>query len=256
MNLPPLSKEMKEKLGIAPDAVPNFPSVDFGLDLHKPQPRKERPLTTEDVNRMFGVSEAVKMNFVPQMLTALAFEQANEFVDYCRDNRIEIYKKHNREIRKCIEGYNRDLRDSYGRAYPAYERYLSRLREYVQVDLFKSWCSFTNEASKQFIGTYHKDIPARIAFIRMLFVFVEDLDKNVDKVIESKLGMPCRRSENPWIALVSALLIDMADMAKQKMQITDGMALCVKILARRCNAIAEEIMAEEGADSVRVIDNL
>lgn len=102
------------------------------------------------------------MNFIPQMLTAIALEEAEKYIDYCRDNRLSDYRKHNREMRKCINEYNYELKRSYGTAWNSYQNYLSRLRERVSVDLFKCWCTFTNEAARQYIGIEHKDIPARV----------------------------------------------------------------------------------------------
>ena len=130
MQLPPLDKELLAKMGIAPDAVPIIPSPaeTFGINIKKPQPQTQKALTSDECVKLFGAREAVLMNFIPQMLTALALEQAEAFIKYCRDNRLSEYKKHNREMRKCIDEYNFELRKSYGRAWYSYQNYLERLR--------------------------------------------------------------------------------------------------------------------------------
>lgn len=196
---------------------------------------------------MFGTHEAVEMNFIPQMLTALALEHAEKFVNYCRDNRLSEYKRHNREIRKCIEKYNRDLRQSYGRAWHSYVTYLNRLRATVEKDLFKAWCTFTNEASRQYVGRPHKDIPALVTFTRMILSFVEDFDQNVDRLIASRLNVPCRRKQDPWIFSVYVLCLDIAEKFSHEMEITETMSLCIKILVQRCRTVVREIIAEEDA---------
>lgn len=249
MQLPPLDKELLTKMGIAPDAVPIFPASagTFGINIRKPQPQTKKDLTSDECIKLFGAHEAVTMNFIPQMLTALALEQAEEFIKYCRDNRLSEYKRHNREMRKCIDEYNRELRASYGSAWYAYQKYLDRLRQTVQVDLFKCWCTFTNEAARQYVGIQHKDVPARVAFIRMLLTFVEDFDKNMDKVIAERLNQPCSRKQDPWCLLISVLCMDIVETFGHKMKITEPMALCVRVLANRCHTIVDDIMAEEDA---------
>lgn len=231
--------------GVIPPYQVSMP--DFSINIRKPEPKVPKSLTSDECVKMFGAREAVLMNFVPQMLTALALEQAEEFIKYCRDNRLSEYKRHNREMRKCIDEYNHELRKSYGRAWYAYQNYLDRLRQTVATDLFKCWCTFTNEASRQYIGIKHKDIPARVCFIRMLLTFCEDFDKNMDKMIAERLDTPCHRKQDPYVFLISALCMDIVETLGQKMQITDNMTLCVKILANRCNHVVDAIMAEEDA---------
>lgn len=239
---------MLAKMGIAPDAVPIRPASDFGLNIQKTEKKAPEDLGSDECIRLFGVREAVTMNFIPQMLTALALEQAEQFINYCRDNRLSAYKKHNRELRKCIAEYNRHLRESYGRAWYSYQNYLARLRNTVELDLFKSWCVFTNEASRQYVGREHKEIPARVCLVRMLLTFVEDFDKNMDKVIADKINAPCKRRQDPWLLLISVLCIDIAETFCHKMEISDTMALCVKVLANRCRQVVGEIITEEDAE--------
>lgn len=249
MEIPPLNKEILDKMGLATNAITPLPAYDLELNTGKPGNKRPKALTTDECIKLFGVKDAVTMNFVPQMLTALALEQAEAFVDYCRDNRLSEYKKHNREIRKCIEEYNRELFQSYGSAWYSYKKYYERLRNTVEVDLFQCWCVFTNEASRQYIGREHKDIPARVSFVRLLLTFVEELDKNIDKVITQKIKAPCYRCQNPALTLLTVLCIDIAETFSHKMEITDTMAVCVKVLANRCRQVVNEIITEEDAES-------
>lgn len=249
MDLQPLDKGLLAKMGIAPDAVPIIPtpSETFGIHIEKLQQQTQKSLTSDECVKLFGAKEAVLMNFIPQMLTALALEQAEGFIKYCRDNRLSEYKRHNREMRRCIDEYNFELRKSYGPAWYSYQNYLERLRKTVEVDLFKCWCTFTNEAARQYVGHPHKEIPARVAFVRMILTFVEDFDKNMDKVIAERINKPCSRKQDPFCFLISVLCMDIAESFGQTMKITDTMALCVKVLANRCRAVVDAIMAEEDA---------
>lgn len=249
MDFPPLNKGLLAKMGIAPTAVPiaPVPKPDFGISFNPPPIETAKALTADECVSLFGAREAVLMNFIPQMLTALALEQAESYIKYCRDNRLSQYRRHNREMRKCIEEYNYELQKSYGRVWYAYQRYLDRLRQTVKTDLFKCWCTFTNEAARQYVGHSHKDIPARLAFTRMLLTFVEDFDRNMDKVIAERINKPCARRQDPYCFLISVLCMDIAETFGHTMEITDTMMLCVKVLANRCHSVVDAIMAEEDA---------
>ncbi len=250
MDLPPLDKRALAELGIASDAVPipSAPTDNFGIEFRQEKLRQSESLTAQECIDLFGTREAVLMNFIPQMLTAIALEQAEDFIKYCADNKITAYKRHNREMRRCITEYNYELQRSYGRhAWKSYETYLNRFRDMIRIDLFQCWCTYTNEASRQFIGHPHKDIPARVAFVRMLLTFVEDFERNMDKLIGERLQMPCSRKREPYSYLVSVLCMDIAETFGYKMQITENMALCVKVLVNRCRSIVDDIMADEDA---------
>lgn len=257
MDLPPLDKGLLANMGIAPTTVPIVPALisNFGINFERRKQETPKSLTADECVKLFGVREAVLMNFIPQMLTALALEQAEAYIKYCRDNRLSQYKRHNREMRKCIEEYNYELQKSYGRSWYAYQKYLERLRQTIQIDLFKCWCTFTNEAARQYVGNPHKEIPARVVFIRMLLSFVEDFDKNMDKVIAERINKPCCRKQNPYCFLISVLCIDIAETFGHKMEITDTLTLCVKVLANRCHGVADAIMTEENTAEVSGIDN-
>lgn len=237
-------------MGIASDVVPILTSSSLGVKI----PRIKNPLppareiSAEECIAKFGKNEAVEMNFIPQMLTALAMDQAEGFIEYCKEHRLAEYKRHNRQIRSCIDEYNRELRKSYGPAWEAYQRYLNRLRETVEFDMFKAWCAFTNEASKQYIGMQHKDLPARVTFIRMILTFVEDFDKNIDILIAERLDMPCCRKQDSWSFLISVLCMDIAESFGAKMEITDTMTLCVKVLVNRCRQVVRDIIEEEDSE--------
>lgn len=244
MNLPPIDPAILAQFNIKPED--RLETVDFGLCI--PTKQKQKPLTSDECIKLFGAREAVLMNFVPQMLTALAFEQAEGFINYCRDHRLSEYKKHNREMRKCIDEYNFELRKSYGRAYSAYEAYYQRLHDKVEVDLFKIWCTFTNEAARQFLRYEHKDIPARLTLVKMLLTFVEEFDCQMDKLIESKTKLPCERKRDPYPYLVSVLCLDLVERFNCKMDITEQMALCVRVLANKTHIVVDEIMRDEDAE--------
>ena len=51
--------------------------------------------------------------------------------------------------------------------------------------------------------------------------------------------------------LISLLCTDIAESFGAKMEVTEPMALCVRVLANRCNGIVDTIIAEEDAAEVQ-----
>lgn len=235
-------------------ASPAIQLLDFGISIGpKPKPLP-KGLSPQECQRLFGVRDAVLMNFIPQMLTALALDEIEWYMEYCRDNRLEDFKRHNRQLRKCIDQYDRDLRRSYGRAWFFYEAYLKRLRAAVNVDIFQSRCVFFNEASRQYVGHVHNEIPAQVTFARLILMFVEDYEKNMDRLIASKLEMPCHRHQDPYLLLISVLCLDVAETFRFQMRVTEEMRICVKVLTNRCRSVAEGIMVDEDTEERSRID--
>lgn len=257
MQFPPLDSKILKKIGVPAMPAPIIsPTIYAGIDLKEHKAEKASALSSEECINMFGAREAVLMNFIPQMLTAIAIEQAEEFIKYCRDNRLSEYKRHNRHMRKCVDEYNFELRRSYKSAWYAYQNYYNRLRNTIEVDLFKCWCTFTNEASHQYVGHPHKDIPARVAFIRMILDYVESYDKKIDQVISERIHSPCSRKQDPYCLLISVLCIDIAETFGQSMQITENMNICVNVLANRCRQVVDAIMADEDASETKNLDKI
>lgn len=79
----------------------------------------------------------------------------------------------------------------------------------------------------------------------MILTFCEDFDKSMDKLIAERINAPCHRKQDPYVFLIYVLCLDIAETFGHKMDITDNMTLCVKILANRCHQIVDEIMDEE-----------
>lgn len=212
-------------------------------------------LSSEECVELFGMNDAVAMNFTPRMITAIAIEWVEAVITYFRDNRLTEFKKHSRELHKCINEYNRELKYGYGNRFDEYKDYFTRFRETVDFDLYKSWITFCNESSRQYVGRKHNEIPARICFILMLITFVEDFGRSMDRMIGEKLGTKCSRSPNPWLQLIKSLCIDIVETYEQKMEITEIMKLCVSVLAQRCREVVLEIIEEETEESEETIDN-
>lgn len=223
-----------------------FPTI-----MNKENETTANPLTQTEARGKIGSVEAVTLNFIPQMLTSIAMEQATELADYTRDHRMSEHKALSRLLRECVKEYDHDTRRTYGAAYGAHVAYLARLKETTQILLFQCWCTYTNEASRQHPKYQHKDIPARLAFIRMLLLFVEIFDTKTDRILSEKLGRTIKHHASPWVTELSALCIATAIEYDIALGITPAMKVCIQAVAQNARKMAKSIMADEANVSKR-----
>jgi hypothetical protein len=236
---------MLAKMGIAPDAVPIRPALDFGIKIPPRTPKPPKAITPEEANEMFGVSLAVKMNFIPQMIIAVALDQTTQFVNYCRDNRIQEFKKHNRLIKLCVEEYTGRLRQSYGTAFQAYVNYVDRYFKYVEVDRFKMWCSIGNVVNKQLSRDKDRDGATHIAIIHNLINYAEKYDRQMDKVIADKVKAPVSRKQDDMLKLIVAMCIEFEETWGFKLEPDPMVDANIGVLSNRAAFLADAIIGEE-----------
>lgn len=236
---------MLARMGITPSAVPIRPALDFGIHIPPRTPKPPKAISPEDANEMFGVSLAVKMNFIPQMLVALALDYATQFVNHCRDNRISEFKKHNRLIKLCIEEYTARLAKSYGNAFQAYTNYVERYFEYVSVDRFKMWCSIGNVVNRQIPKDRDRDSVTLVAIIHKLIDYAENYDRKMDKVIADKVKAPVSRKQDDMLKLIVAMCIEFEETWGFKLESDPIVDVNIGVLSNRASFLADAIIGEE-----------
>ena len=100
MYYPPIDKKLLASYGVQLPARPCMP--DYGIKFSTPTGPPEKITSAQAIN-LFGESDAVKMNFVPQMLTAVAMETVTKLCNHCRDKRYSEMRSSTRLLRKCVE---------------------------------------------------------------------------------------------------------------------------------------------------------
>lgn len=235
-------------MGIAIGEAPVRPALDLKIDIPingNGMSRPPKAITPDEANRLFGVSQAVKMNFVPQMIVAVALDQASLFVNYCRDKRLSEFKKHNRLIKQCVEEYAAGLKESYGPAFSAYAEYVERYMQAVEVDRFKMWCSIGNVANRQLRGDVDRESATHIAIIHNLIDYAERYDRKMDKVIADKLHTPVRRRQDQRLRLITAMCIEFEETWGFRLEQDPIVDANMLVLANRAAMLADSIIGEE-----------
>ena len=243
MNLPPIDFNA---YGIAP-AVGKC-VIDTGVRIRKPEPKKTRPITPQEVDEKLGVGMAVKMNFIPQMIVALALEETTEFLNYCAEKRLSEFKKHTRLIKTCVEMYADEMHRAFGNAFRAYSRYVDLFLQYVATDRFKMHLSISNAVSRQKGREYDREAIVRIVIIRHLLMYAEDYDKKIDKLLSEKFDIPVRRKQDKMLEYINGLLDELERKFDLKIKDDPVIGQNMGVFANRAASLGEHIINEENAE--------
>lgn len=236
---------MFEYRGIAPVVMPISPALDFGINMPSKKSQELKGLTADEAISMFGETEAVKMNFIPQMLVALAMDYAILFVRHCRNNGLSEFKKHNRLIRECVREHKAILAKSYGTAYHVYNVYMDRYFEYVAADRFKMRCSIGNIVNRQIANDRYREGAVLIAIIHKLIDFAEAYDRKMDKLIADKVGNAVHRNQDETLKLITAMCYEFEDSYGFKLSPDPIVDMNIAVLANNASRLAESIINKE-----------
>lgn len=245
-NLPPLDKDLLEKIGVPIGKVkPVAPIVDFGISFGSATKAAPSSLSPDEATELFGQSFAVKMNFIPQMIIAVAMDESLKFIDYCAEKRIAGLKKHNRLIRQCVQEYADHLKESYGTAFKAYGYYVERYLELILPDRFRMRCSISNVVNLQRPGELFVDGMVHVAIIRNLIDYAENYDRRMDHAISEKFHKPVFRRQDARLKLIIAMCIEFEETWGFKVDPDPTIEANIRVLSNRASSLADEIILEE-----------
>lgn len=194
---------------------------------------------------MFSPQEAVKMNYIPQMLIALALDQTAEFVNYCRDNKLKEFLKHTRLMEKCVTAYAEENRQSLQGAFLMYRDYVAQYIASVKTDLAQTWWTIRNVANKKMPDSKYIDVATHVTIIHELLNKAERLDQKADLKIIERMKEPVHRQQNDFLLSITcccyAIEIDcLFSLAPDK-----DIDNCINVLANRASFMAEDLVNKE-----------
>lgn len=242
MELPPIDFSI---LPAATTPIVPMSTINYGIDIN-PKPKKQRALTAEECQEMFGVSQSVKMNFIPQMLNSLMLQQATQLVNYCRENRVSELKKLTRVIKMAVEEYSERLADAYGpMAFRAYVNYVNRFQSERAGDIWMMELEADTLCRNQLPNVKHREIAVRTLIIVMLIAFIQNYDKEMDKLIASKIGQPVHQKPDAYQEMIRAMCLSIEDDFGYKINPNKIMGDWIKILSNKAWELADKIIGEE-----------
>ena len=232
-------------MGVSLPNMPVFPAPSSGLLVQNPAHVPPRVLNAGEAYDLFGASLAVKMNFVPQMLVAVAMDQLTQFVNFCINHRLSDLKKHSRVLKACIDNYTKGLKRDYGDKYNDYVSYVERYFDYVSVNRTIMWFSIRNLVNKTIPDALHQEAATHIAIIHNLLRYSEEWNRSMDKVIADKLKAPVKRAPEAVLIIIDAKCIEFEETWKCAIDPEGTIVTNVKVLSNRASELADAIIDEQ-----------
>ncbi len=225
--------------------------LDLGIrrPVEKPKERR-RIITAEESQEAFGVSKAVKMNFIPQMMAAFAMDVVADFVNHCRDRRIKKFLKHTRLMQTCVEEYGQHMARYHGPGFDDYLIYVERYLDCIAGDRFRMWCSIGNEVNRQLSCDIDRDGATYIAMIHSVIDYVEQYDSQMDREYAQALGKYVSHTQNSMLKIITAMCIEFEETYGFKIEPSSIVDLNLGVLSNRASFLADEILAEESGENV------
>lgn len=239
IEMPQAIKDEIAKRGITPNPFAVKP-IGIEVNIPKRKPMQERDLSTEEFLNLFERKESLTMAYIPHFITQCVIYYLDLLVEYARANRLSEYKKHTRQLKNVREEYFLALRHEMPEH--VYQKFLAQRDEYLNLcgaNLQLMYFAFGNELSKKYGRQAHEAILC-YANIMVAFVeYVEDFDREVNKRIAEKMGMPCR---NHGDARLSAIKTVCKDMLKSfPIPKNEQTQLCVNVMANKAKIMVNEM---------------
>lgn len=206
--------------------------------------------TPKQIRDIVGPRLSVRINFVPQMLTALAMELATEYINHCRDHAVPGTLKQNRMMRMAVETYADRLFAEYGKeATASYMRYVKMFAEEIRADVVKLRLKLSELVANQFPEIEDREVPILTCAICGVISYIEWYDGEMDAVLERKLGQSVRCSSNRHLDVVKAICVVTAERLGCQITVDGQVSDWLNILGNRAVLLAERIMEEEANEN-------
>lgn len=231
------------ELNIGQTPLPIFgqTSLFSGIQIKNREPIRERNLSTEEFLNLFERSESLKMAYIPHFLTQCVVYYLDLLVAYARDNRLSEYKKHTRCLKKIKEEYLSALHHEM--PVNVFQKFLTQRDEYLAScgrNLTLMYFTFGNQILKYHGRIKHESIFCYANIIVAFIEYLEDFDRQVNKRIAEKLGMPCRNHGDARLNAIKDICLSIKN--QYPVEANSDTTLCVKVMANKATAMINAML--------------
>jgi len=222
---------------------PNFisPTLFTGIQVKMREPMRERELSTEEFLNLFERQESLRMAYIPHFITQCVVYYLDLLVAYARDNRLSDYKKQTRRLREIKEEYLTALKHEMPTH--VFQKFLDQRDEYLAscgANLNLMYFTFGNQILKYHGRIEHESIFCYANIIVAFIDYVEDFDRQVNKRIAEKLGMPCRNHGDARLTAIKSVC--MAIKNQYPIKPNEQTNLCVNVMANKASAMINDML--------------
>lgn len=181
------------------------------------------------------------MAYIPHFITQCVVYYLDLLVAHARDNRISGYKKHTRRLKEIKEEYIKALQNEM----PAhiFQKFLAQRDEYIErcgSNLTLMYFTFGNQILKYHGRIKHGSILCYANIIVALIDYVEDFDRQVNKRIAERLGMPCRNHGDARLSAIKSICTAIAN--QFPIESNEQTKLCVSVMANKASAMINTML--------------
>lgn len=230
-----------EKRGLSKQPALIQPMIETGIRIKKREPVREHELSTEEFLNLFDKAESLKMAYVPHFMTQCVIYYLDLLVEYARNNRLSDLKKHTRKLREVKADYLAALQ----REMPphVYQMFLAQRDEYLTscgANLDLMYFTFGNQMLKEYGRVQHGEIYCYANIILAFINYVEDFDRNVNRRIAEKVGLPCRNHGDARLTAIKGICDDIVKI--YPLGKSTDTALCVGVMANKAVALINNML--------------
>lgn len=237
--IPDAIKAEMERKGLKPNPI--VKPMDFGISVKKREPMRERDLSTEEFLNLFDRKESLTMAYIPHFITQCVMYYIDCLTEYAKANRLSEYKKMTRRLKEVQAEYMEALRHEM--PYAVFQRFLAQRDEYLQkcgANLQLMYFTFGNELSKKYGRLNHEAVFCYANIILSFINYVEDFDRDVNKKIAAKMGMPCRNHGDARLTAIKGVCEEIIKPCP--VGTTQQTELCVGVMANKAKAMILEML--------------
>lgn len=240
MPIPQALKDEMDRRGIKPNPL-NIRPTNFGIEMPKCKPMQERDLSTEELLNLFDRKDSLTLAYIPHFITQCVIYYLDLMVDYARDNRLSEYKKHTRMLKNVRAEYFEALRHEMPPH--VYQRFLEQRDEYLNLcgaNLQLMYFTFGNELSKKYGRLKHESIFCYANIMVSFIEYVENFDREVNKKIAEKMGMPCRNRGDARLTAIKVTCKDL--LGSYPIPDNNNTRLCVNVMANKAKTMINKML--------------
>lgn len=240
-----LSAQIKaemEKKGIKPIQAPLTQAVDFGIDVPKRKPMRERELSTTELLNLFDRKESLQMVYIPHFITQCIMYYIDAMCQYMVEHRLSEYKKLKRILTEIKREYYAALRHEM--PFEVFQKFQAQRDEYLAncgANLQIMYFTFCNELSHNFKHVENEAIVCYAYIVVSLAQHIEDFDRSVNKKIAEKLNMPTRNHGDARLAFAKRVCMDVVK-PYWNMGQTQQTELAMNIIANKAKQMINDML--------------
>lgn len=199
-----------------------------------------KEIRIEDMLDKFSVEEAVRIAYIPIILTKAAFQFADFIRRQCIEGRLP-YQKESRIIRQSLHDYEREtLGQVNTEVMETLEKQVGYFFEEAGDNVQTLWYVVNGELKKRYPELSGYDLLTNVYVCVSLLDYVRRFESSADHIIRQRTGLPYASVQNRQSTDVRNACLSIAD--KYRVKRTEMIDLAIRVIALKVDGMVVEII--------------